>query len=255
VRPDEIYNLAGLSSVAKSWDDPVTTAEVNAVAVVRLLAVIKEASVDGWAPRLLQASSAEIFGQPERSPQDESTPLRPSSPYGLAKAYAHQSVGLARRTRQLHASTVILYNHESPLRPDSFVTRKVTKAAAAISLGLQEELRLGSLDVSRDWGFAGDYVDAMIRAVRHDVPDDYVIATGETHSLSQLVETAFAAAGITDWAAHVRTDDAFVRPAEITSMVGDSTHARRTLGWAPRVSFVELVSTMVSHDLEELRRS
>ena len=252
-RPDEIYNLAGLSSVALSWQEPVLTSEINGVAVVRLLELIRRYPGARGPARFLQASSAEIFGSPEHSPQDESSPLAPVSPYGLAKAFAHQAVGIARAAHGLHASTVILYNHESPLRPASFVTRKITRAAAAISLGLETELALGTLDISRDWGFAGDYVDAMVRAVRHDVPSDYVVATGLQHTLRDLLDVAFRRAGIQDWAPYVRTDPDLVRPAEITAMVGDATRARTVLGWEPSTSFAELVSRMVDADLALLR--
>lgn len=254
-RPDEIYNLAGISSVARSWDQPVLTAQVNAVAVVGLLELVRELSEPGWTPRLLQPSSAEIFGQPAETPQRESTPLAPRSPYGLAKAFAHQAVQLAREAHGLHASTVILYNHESPLRPASFVTRKVTRAVAAISLGLQDELVLGDLGVSRDWGFAGDYVEAMVRAVRHPVPGDYVVATGVQHSLRDLIDTAFHRVGIDDWKRYVRSDPAFIRPAEISAMVGDASRARSELGWTPVTTFEDLVHLMVDADLEELRSS
>lgn len=253
VRPDEVYNLAGLSSVALSWREPVLTAEVNGVAVVRLVELLRRRSADGGATRFLQASSAEIFGAPTTSPQDESTPVAPRSPYGLAKAFAHQYVGMARDAYGLHASSVILYNHESPLRPPAFVTRKITHAAAAISLGLQEDLVLGTLDVSRDWGFADDYVDAMIRAVRHHSPGDYVVATGVQHSLRDLLDTAFAHVGIDDWTPYVRTDPEFVRPSEIAAMVGDASRAREVLGWTPTTTFHDLVAAMVDHDLTRLR--
>jgi len=252
-RPDEIYNLAGISSVARSWDEPVATAEINGVAVVRMLELLRRARQPGWEPRFLQPSSAEIFGRPASSPQDEMTPIAPQSPYGLAKAFAHQSVALAREAHGLHASTVILYNHESPLRPTAFVTRKITRAAAAISLGLEQELVLGTLDVSRDWGFAGDYVDAMVRAVRHDTPGDYVVATGVQHSLSELLAAAFTAVGIVDWSPYVRTDPTFQRPSEIHAMVGDATKVRRVLGWSTSMTFDELIAAMVAHDLELLR--
>ena len=252
-RPDEIYNLAGISSVALSWHEPVLTSEINGVAVVRLLELIRRFPAAHGPARFLQASSAEMFGSPARSPQDESTALAPVSPYGLAKAFAHQAVGIARAAHGLHASSVILYNHESPLRPVTFVTRKVTRAAAAISLGLETELVLGTLDVSRDWGFAGDYVDAMVRAVRHDVPGDYVVATGVQHTLRDLLDAAFRRAGVDDWAPYVRTDRDFARPVEITAMVGDATRARTVLGWEPSTSFTELVAGMVDADLALLR--
>jgi GDPmannose 4,6-dehydratase len=198
--------------------------------------------------RFLQASSAEIFGEPEESPQTERTPIRPVNPYGTSKAFAHTMVGVYR-TRGLHASAVILYNHESPRRPVQFVTRKITSTVAAIAAGRADELALGNLDARRDWGWAPDYVDAMVRAARADTAADFVIATGVSHSVRDFVTAAFAAAGIDDWADLVRIDPAFVRPVDPTELVGDATRARTQLGWSPTMSFAEIVSTMVATDL------
>jgi GDPmannose 4,6-dehydratase len=197
----------------------------------------------------VQASSAEVFGQPATSPQDEDTPVRPVNPYGAAKAYAHLMTGVYR-SRDLHASSLVLYNHESPRRPRHFVTRKITSTVAAIARGEADRLVLGNLDARRDWGWAPDYVDAMVRAARADRPADYVVATGEGHTVRDFVAAAFAAAGIDDWAGLVEVDPAFVRPADATDLTGDATRARRELGWAPTVGFTELVARMVEADLQ-----
>jgi len=250
---DEVYHLAGISSVAFSWEQPVVTSEVTALGPARLLELAWRHQEDrGRQVRFLQASSAEIFGTAAPAPQDESTPVRPSSPYGAAKAYAHHLVGVYRE-RGMFAVSLILYNHESDRRPPAFVTRKITQAAARISLGLQDELSLGNLDVRRDWGWAADYVDAMVRAVRHAAPSDYVIATGEAHSVAEFVAAAFARAGVPDWQDRVRVDPAFFRPADAGLQVGDAAKARRELGWAPSLSFEELVGRMVDADLAQLR--
>lgn len=249
VAPDEIYNLAGISSVARSWAEPVTTGEVSGLAVAAVLQAALELSERlGRQVRVVQAASAEIFGNPAASPQDESTPIAPVTPYGAAKAYAHHLVGVYRG-RGLHAVSAILYNHESPRRPTTFVTRKITRTAALIARGEADELVLGNLDARRDWGWAPDYVDAMVRACRHDVPSDYVIATGVAHSVSEFVAAAFARAGIEDWQRHVRVDSAFVRPVDAAELTGDSTRARADLGWAPTVDFERVVAAMVDADL------
>jgi GDPmannose 4,6-dehydratase len=227
----------------------VLTGQVTGIAVAALLEAAARAPGE---VRVLQASSSEIFGNPAVAPQDESTPLDPSSPYGAAKAYAHRMAQLARG-RGRFVATAILYNHESPRRPETFVTRKITAAAARIAHGLQEVLELGDLTVERDWGWAPDYVDAMVQAVRHEEPDDYVVATGESHTVAEFVQAAFAAAGIDDWRSRVRVNPDFIRPAEISRMRGDASRAREVLGWAPTVSFDELVARMVEHDLERLR--
>lgn len=251
-RPDEVYNLAGLSSVAQSWSEPALTADVTGAGAVRVMqAVLSYADRTGREIRLLQASSAEIFGEPGTSPQDERTPLRPLSPYGAAKAFGHTMAGVLR-SRGLHASTVILYNHESPRRPDTFVSRKITKAAAAIAAGSTQPLVLGNVDAARDWGYAADYVRAMRLAVGHDEPGDYVVATGVAHTVRDLVRVAFDAAGIPDWERHVRTDPALVRPQEAVQLVGDAGRARAVLGWQPATTFEELIALMVAHDVTEL---
>jgi GDPmannose 4,6-dehydratase len=247
--PDEVYNLAALSSVARSWAEPDLTARVNGLAAAALLesALLVQEKV-GRPVRFVQASSAEIFGEPDRTPQDESTPVRPVNPYGAAKAYAHLMVDVYRR-RELHAVSAILYNHESPRRPAEFVTRKITSTVAAIAQGRADTLALGNLDARRDWGWAPDYVDAMVRAARADRPRDYVIATGVSHSVRDFVAAAFARVGIADWEPLVQVDPEFVRPADPTELVGDACRARRDLGWQPTVSFEEIVARMIDADL------
>jgi GDPmannose 4,6-dehydratase len=251
--PDEVYHLGGISSVAFSWDEPVLTADVTALGTARLLELGWQLQQRRGRPvRFLQTSSAEIFGSAETAPQDERTPIRPTSPYGAAKAYAHHLVEVYRG-RGMPASAVVLYNHESPRRPPSFVTRKITQGVARIAMGLQDELALGNLDARRDWGWAPDYVDAMVRAVRHDPSGDYVIATGEAHSVRDFVAAAFARAGVEDWEGRVRVDERFVRPTDATLQVGDADKARRVLGWQPTVPFEEIVGRMVDADLQQLR--
>ena len=249
IAPDEIYNLAGISSVARSWQEPVATGLVSGLAAAGVLQSAFELSErTGRRVAVVQASSAEIFGNPGVWPQDESTPIAPVTPYGAAKAYAHH-MARVYRARGLHAANVILYNHESPRRPPAFVTRKITQGAAMIARGEQDELALGNLDARRDWGWAPDYVDAMVRAARHDVADDYVIATGRSHSVAEFVAAAFRAAGIDDWERHVRVDPAFVRPVDAVELTGDASRARVRLGWAPTVGFDEVVARMVRADL------
>jgi len=250
--PSEVYNLAGQSSVALSWDDPLATLASTALGAGGVFeAAYRLQQATGEQVRVVQASSAEIFGQAQQVPQDEQTPLRPVSPYGVAKAAAHQ---LARvyRERGLSVATAILYNHESTLRPPTFVTRKITMGAARIAHEGGGVLALGNLDARRDWGWAPDYVDALVRAVRHPEADDFVVATGETHTVEDFVRVAFARAGIADWRAHVEVDPRFVRPVDAAVQVGDAGKARRVLGWAPSVSFEQLVARMVDHDLELL---
>ncbi len=254
IAPDELYNLAGISSVGFSWQEPVLTGRVSGLAVADLLQAAWELQERRGTPvRVVQASSAEIFGAAESSPQDERTPIRPSSPYGAAKAYAHHMVGVYR-ARGLAASACVLYNHESPRRPAAFVTRKITRGAARIAAGLDTELVLGNLDARRDWGWAPDYVDAMVRAARAPEPGDFVIATGRSRTVADLVAAAFAAAGVEDWQAHVRTDPAFVRPVDAVDQVGDASRARDVLGWHPTVGFDEVVARMVRADVEDIER-
>jgi GDPmannose 4,6-dehydratase len=253
VEPEEIYNLGGISSVAMAWQQPVLTARVNGVAVAGLLeAAWRLQERRGRPVRVLQASSAEIFGAPETSPQSEATPLRPVNPYGAAKAYAHTLLRVYRG-RGLHACGCILFNHESPRRPETFVTRKITAAAAAIAARRQDVLALGNLDVRRDWGWAPDYVDAMVRAIRHSEPDDYVIASGQAHSVREFVAVAFARVGLPHWERYVRLDPDFARPVEAAEQRGDATKAKRVLGWTPSMSFERIVTAMVDHDVALLQ--
>jgi GDPmannose 4,6-dehydratase len=244
VAPTEVYNLAAISSVAQSWDEPDRTAHVNGQAAVALM----ESARQVGGVRMVQASSAEVFGEASESPQDEETPIAPVNPYGAAKAFAHLSARVFRQ-RDLHVSSAILYNHESPRRPARFVTRKITSTVAAIARGDADELVLGNLDARRDWGWAPDYVDAMVRAARADAPSDYVVATGTAHSVRDLVAAAFAAVGIGDWEHLVRVDPAYFRPADPTELVGDASRAREELGWSPTVEFDEIVRRMVEADL------
>ncbi|MGY2129867.1 GDP-mannose 4,6-dehydratase [Blastococcus sp. SYSU DS0617] len=249
VEPTEIYNLGGLSSVALSWQEPALTAQISGLAVGHLLAAAHDLQERSGRPvTFVQASSAEIFARTSRIPQDETTPLRPLSPYGAAKAYAHHLVGVYR-AQGLRACSCVLYNHESPRRPETFVTRKITAGVARIARGLQDELAMGNLDARRDWGWAPDYVQAMVLAARADRGRDYVIATGVSHSVRDFVEAAFRAAGIDDWERHVTLDPRFVRPSDAPELVGDATRARQLLGWQSSVGFEEVVARMVEHDL------
>jgi GDPmannose 4,6-dehydratase len=248
-RPDEIYNLAGHSFVPTSWENPDLTGDATGVGAVRMLDAIRTTDPS---VRFYQASTSEIFGDADVAPQDESTPLNPRNPYGEAKAFAHASTIKAREEHGLFAVSGILYNHESPRRGPQFVTRKVTRAVASISLGLEKELTIGSLDAQRDWGFAGDYVDAMWRMLQHDAAGDYVVATGVLHTVGDLCEVAFRRRGL-DYRDYVREDPAFQRPAEQVPLVGNASKARRELGWAPTVTFEELIEMMVDADLERLR--
>lgn len=249
VAPDEVYNLAGISSVALSWREPALTGVVNGVAVVHLLeAALQLQEFRGRRVGFVQASSAEIFGHPVASPQDEFTPVAPTNPYGAAKAYAHHMVGIYR-ARGLSASSCILFNHESPRRPRTFVTRKITQAAARIARRGTGMITLGNLEARRDWGWAPDYVDALVRAARHKNGDDFVIATGHTHSVAEFAAAALARVGIAEWEKWVVTDQQFVRPVDATELVGDASKARQALGWEPTVDFAGLVGAMVDHDL------
>ena len=251
-RPREVYNLASVSFVPMSWEQPVLTAELAAVGATALLEAIR--AVDP-SIRFYQASSSEIFGEPVASPQDEDTPLNPLTPYGVAKAYAHFIARSYRKRYGLHASCGILFNHTSPRQSVEFLPRKVASAAASISLGLSSEVRLGELAARRDWGFAGDYVRAQWLMLQQDVPNDYVIATGETHSVEELVSVAFGHADL-DWRDHVRVDESLKRgKAELHDLVGDTTRARRELGWERQYSFEELVRLLVDAEVGRLSQA
>lgn len=250
VRPDEVYNLAAQSNVHASFEMPEYTAEVTGLGALRLLEAIRET---GLKPRIFQASSSEIFGDAVETPQRETTPFRPRTPYAAAKLYAYWTTVNYRDNYGMFACNGILFNHESPRRGDTFVTRKISRGAAAIKLGLQDKLYLGNLDARRDWGFAGDFVQAMWLMLQQDHPGDYVIATGEAHSVRDFLDEAFSYLGL-DWKPHVEVDPRNLRPAEVESMRGDSTLARTKLGWQPQVSFSKLVRMMVDADLDRLKR-
>jgi GDPmannose 4,6-dehydratase len=247
-RPNELYNLGAQSFVPTSWKQPVLTAEFTAVGVTRILEAVRRVDPD---IRFYQASSSEMFGKVREVPQNEQTPFYPRSPYGVAKVYGHFITVNYRESYGLYAVSGIAFNHESPRRGLEFVTRKITDGVARIKRGLTEELLLGNLDAKRDWGFAGDYVEAMWLMLQAPEPADYVIATGEEHSVREFVDIAFAHAGL-DPKQHVKTDPRFLRPAEVDQLVGDATKAREQLGWQPRVSFKELVEMMVDADVERL---
>ena len=247
--PDEVYNLAAQSFVPTSWTQPVLTGEFTALGVTRMLEAIRHVKPDA---RFYQASSSEMFGKVAEVPQRESTPFYPRSPYGVAKVYGHWITVNYRESYNLFACSGILFNHESPRRGLEFVTHKVTHAAARIKLGLQKELHLGNLDARRDWGFAGDYVRAMWLMLQQDQPDDYVIATGETHSVRELCDVAFRHLGL-NWQDHVVVDPKFYRPAEVDLLIGDPSKAGKKLGWEPKVGFQELVTMMVDSDMQELK--
>lgn len=250
-RPDEVYNLAAQSFVQTSWQQPVFTGEVTALGVTRILDAVRMVDTN---IRFYQASSSEMFGKVRKVPQNENTPFYPRSPYGVAKVYGHWITINYRESYDLFACSGILFNHESPRRGLEFVTRKVTHGAARIKLGLANELRLGNLESRRDWGFAGDYVKAMWAMLQQDRPDDYVIGTGETHSVRELCETAFGCLDL-DWQDYVVQDQKFYRPAEVDLLISDPSKARRVLGWEPTVSFKELVHLMVHADLKALKRN
>jgi GDPmannose 4,6-dehydratase len=249
-RPEEIFNLAAMSFVAVSWIQPTLTAEFTGVGVTRLLEAMREVCPEA---RFYQASSSEMFGKVREVPQTESTPFYPRSPYGVAKAYGHFITVNYRESYDLHATSGILFNHESPRRGLEFVTRKVTWHAAAIKHGKLDELRLGNLDAQRDWGYAADYVEAMYLMLQRDDPEDFVIATGTMHTVRDCVEIAFDEAGVPDWEKHVVIDPSFLRPAEVDELVGDSTKAKDLLGWEPKTSFEELIRLMTRADLELLK--
>ena len=246
-RPDEIYNLAAMSFIPTSFTQPVLTGEYTALGVTKLLEAVRLAD---WPVRFYQASSSEMFGKVQEIPQSERTPFYPRSPYGAAKVYGHWITVNYRESYDLFACSGILFNHEGPRRGDEFVTRKITQAVARIKLDRQQELRLGNLDSQRDWGYAGDYVRAMWLMLQQDAPDDYVIATGETHSVAEFCELAFRHVGIDDWRRYVQVDEALLRPADVDLLVGDPSKARRCLNWQPEVTFEGLVKLMVEADLE-----
>ena len=250
VKPEEVYNLAAMSFVPASWDQPMLTGEFNSQGVTRLLEAVRHVNPK---IRFYQASSSEMFGKVREVPQTELTPFYPRSPYGVSKVFAHYITVNYRESYDLFAVSGILFNHESPRRGLEFVTRKVTDGVARIKLGLTDALSLGNLDAHRDWGFAGDYVRAMWMMLQQDRADDYVVATGESHSVRELVEVAFGHVGL-DWQKHVRLDPKFLRPAEVDLLVGDPSKARKTLGWRPDVDFVGLVKMMVDADIARLSR-
>jgi GDPmannose 4,6-dehydratase len=249
VQPDEIYNLAAMSFVPASWDQPMLTGEYNSQGVTRVLEAIRQVNPK---IRFYQASSSEMFGKVREVPQTELTPFYPRSPYGVSKVFAHYITVNYRESYGLFAVSGILFNHESPRRGLEFVTRKVTDGVARIKLGLTDTLHLGNLDAQRDWGFAGDYVRAMWLMLQQDQADDYVVATGESHSVQRLVELAFRHAGL-DWREHVKFDQRFMRPAEVDHLIGNPAKARRVLGWTPEVSFEQLVGMMVDADIARHR--
>jgi len=250
VQPEEVYNLAAQSHVRVSFDSPEYTSDITATGVVRLLEAIRETGVQ---PRFYQASSSEMYGKVQNVPQRETTPFYPRSPYGCAKVFAYWVTVNYRESYGIHASNGILFNHESPRRGETFVTRKITRALAHIKAGLQSKLYLGNLDAKRDWGYAKEFVEAMWLILQQPAADDYVIATGETHSVREFLEVAFAHVGL-DWQKHVEIDPRYFRPAEVDLLIGDAGKARRKLGWEPKTKFVDLVKLMVDADIELLRK-
>ena len=247
--PDELYHLAGQSHVGASFEIPETTCQFTAMGTLKLLEITRDLTTP---PKFLHISSSEIFGRPAESPQTESTPMRPVTPYGVAKTFATQMVTLYRDSFELFACNAICYNHESPRRGESFVTRKISRAAAAISLGLETELRLGALDGRRDWGYAPEYVEAMWRMLQQDKADAYILATGESHSVEEFLDAAFSSVGL-DWRKFVQRDDRYVRPSEVARLVGDASKASDLLGWQATTRLPELARRMVSSDIQRLR--
>jgi GDPmannose 4,6-dehydratase len=253
-RPDEVYNLGAISFVAYSWEQAALTSDVTGKGVLNMLEAVRiYAGSDLGKVRFYQASSSEMFGKAQQTPQNESTLLWPRSPYGVAKVFGHYMTINYRESYGMHASSGMLFNHESPRRGIEFVTRKVSLGAAAIKLGLSDKLVMGNLEARRDWGYAGDYVDAMWRMLQQPEGDDYVVATGETHSIRDLLATAFDVVGIENWEDYVEQDPDLLRPAEVDALVGDAAKARQKLGWAPTVRFTELVRMMVESDLEQMQ--
>lgn len=252
-QPDEVYNLASQSFVKTSWDQPVLTGDFTGIGVTRVLEAVRTVKPDA---KFYQASSSEMFGKVTEVPQKETTRFYPRSPYGAAKVYGHYITVNYRESYDMFACSGILFNHESPRRGLEFVTRKISHAVARISLGKQDKLELGNLEAKRDWGFAGDYIEAMWMMLQQKEADDYVIATGEAHSVQEFVELAFAAAGISDWQSHVVSNvDSHMRPAEVDHLIGDYSKAKKNLGWEPKTSFKELVEMMVKADIEREKRN
>jgi len=249
-KPDEVYNLAAQSFVQTSWEQPILTAEVDGIGVTNILEAIRTEKPDA---RFYQASTSELYGKVQEIPQKETTPFYPRSPYGVAKLYAHWITINYRESYDIFASTGILFNHESPRRGLEFVTRKVTNAVARIKFGMQDKLYMGNLDSKRDWGFAGDYVEAMYLMLQHNEPDNFVVATGETHSIRELLEVAFEAVSL-NYNDYVEIDPRFIRPAEVELLIGDPTKAKQKLGWEPKVKFKELIEMMVENDLRLLKK-
>ena len=249
-QPDEVYNLGAISFVAFSFKQPEVTGNITGLGALRLLEAIRIVDGGQGKIRYYQASTSELFGKVREVPQTEATPFHPRSPYGVAKAYAHYMTINYRESYNMHASCGILFNHESPRRGHEFVTRKITSSVARIKLGLQKDIALGNLDSKRDWGFAGDYVEGMWRILQQDQPDDYVLATGETHSIKEFLTLAFKEVGINDWKPYVKQDQRFMRPAEVDLLIGSPAKAKKKLKWEPKVSFKELVTMMVQNDLE-----
>ena len=248
--PDEVYNLAAISFVAYSFNNAELTGDISGLGVLRILDAVRMVGGSENNPiRFYQASTSEMFGEVRETPQTEMTPFHPRSPYGCAKVFAHYITMNYRESYDMFACSGILFNHEGPRRGHEFVTRKITNAVARIKLGLQNEIVLGNLDSKRDWGYAGDYVRAMWLMLQHDTPEDFVVATGETHSIREFLDLAFAEIGIDDWTPYVRQDPKFLRPAEVDLLIGDASKAKEKLGWEPEVSFPQLVKMMVEHDL------
>jgi GDPmannose 4,6-dehydratase len=252
VQPDEVYNLGAISFVQLSFKQPELTADITGLGVLRMLEAIRIVGGTENNPiRFYQASSSEMFGKVRETPQTEATPFHPRSPYGVAKVFGHSMTVNYRESYGLHASSGICFNHESSRRGVEFVTRKITNGLARIKLGLQDNISLGNIETSRDWGYAGDYVEAMWLMTQQDEPDDYVIATGETHTVREFLDVAFRCAGFDDWAPYVRQDERFMRPADVNLLIGDASKAHETLGWQPKVGFEELARTMYEADLKD----
>lgn len=249
-QPDEIYNLAAISFVGISFKQPELTGNINALGALRMLEAIRMVDAGKGKMRFYQASTSEMYGKVREIPQNEKTPFHPRSPYGVAKSYAHYMTMNYRESYDMFACSGILFNHESPRRGPEFVTRKITTAVARIKLGVQDSISLGNLDSKRDWGFAGDYVEGMWLMLQQKKPDDYVLATGETHSIKEFIELAFKEVGIKDWKRYIKQDPRFMRPAEVDLLIGDASKAHKKLKWKPKVSFEELVTMMVQSDLK-----